>query len=149
MSSTPVEITRLLLRSALGLIFLFDGLQKVLPGTAATVVYFSHLGIPAPEILGPFISYLELVGSILLIAGLATRFVSALFVCEMLVAVVVARLPIAADAGSVADGVVAVRLEALMAVAAACLVLLGGGRWSVGSSVRSWFHPRRRRERVD
>jgi uncharacterized membrane protein YphA (DoxX/SURF4 family) len=143
-SSTPVEITRLLLRSALGLIFLFDGLQKVLPGTAATVAYFSHLGIPAPEILGPFICYLELLGSILLIAGLMTRFVSALFVCEMVVAVVVARLPIAADAGSVADGVVAVRLEALIAVAAACLVLLGGGRWSLDSAVRNRLRSGRR-----
>jgi putative oxidoreductase len=135
-SSPTVESTRLLLRFALGLIFLFDGLQKVLPGTAATVAYFAHLVIPAPEILGPFISYLELLGSILLIAGLMTRFVSALFVCEMVVAVVVARLPIAADAGSVADGVVAVRLEALIAVAAACLVLLGGGRWSLDSAIR-------------
>jgi putative oxidoreductase len=145
MTSAPVEICRLLLRFGVGLIFLFDGLQKALPGTSATVLYFTQLGIPAPEVLGPFISYLELLGSILVMAGFMTPLVSALFVCEMVVAIVVARMPIAANADSVADAVVAIRLEALIAVAAACLVLLGGGRWSLDSAVRSWLRPGRSR----
>jgi putative oxidoreductase len=134
-TSTPTDISRLLLRLALGLTFLFTGLQKVLPGTDATVAYFSELGIPWPELLGPLVSYLELLGSILLIAGLLTRFVSALFICEMLVALLVVRLPIAGDADSVADAFAAVRLEFLMAIAATCLLLLGGGRWSLDSVV--------------
>jgi putative oxidoreductase len=134
-SSTPTDISRLLLRLGLGVTFLFTGMQKVLPGTDATVAYFSELGIPWPELLGPLISYLELVGAILLIAGLLTRLVSGLFICEMVVALLVARLGIAGDADSVADAFAAVRLEVLMAIVASCLLLLGGGRWSLDAVV--------------
>ncbi len=141
MTSAPTEICRLILRFGVGLIFLFDGLQKVLPGTAATVAYFSQLGIPSPELLGPFISYLELFGSLLLMAGLMTRLVSALFICEMVVAILVVRLPIAAAADSIADAVVTVRLEVLIAADAACLVLLGGGHWSLDAAIRRFVGP--------
>jgi putative oxidoreductase len=138
--STPIDATRLLLRLGLGLIFLFSGMQKVLPGTAATVAYFSELGIPWSELLGPLVSYLELFGAILLIAGVLTRLVSALFICEMLVALLVARLPMATVADSVADAFASVRLEVLMAIVASCLVLLGGGRWSLDSVARRVRH---------
>lgn len=136
MTSAATDLSRLLLRFGLGLTFLFTGLQKVLPGTGTTVAYFSELGIPWAELLGPLISYLELFGAILLIAGLLTRLVSALFICEMLVALLVVRLPIAVDADSVADAFAAVRLETLMAIVASCLVLLGGGRWSLDAVLR-------------
>ena len=140
MISTPINVTGLLLRLGVGLIFLFSGLQKVLPGTAATVAYFSDLGIPWPGLLGPFVSYLELFGAVLLTMGLLTRLVSALFFCEMLVALLVVRIPIAADADSVADAFAAVRLEVLIAIVASCLVLLGGGRWSLDSVARRARH---------
>jgi putative oxidoreductase len=134
-SSTPIDVSRLLLRFGVGLIFLFTGIQKVLPGTAATVDYFSQLGIPWPTLLGPFVSYLELLGAFLLILGLLTRLLSALFISEMLVVLLVVRLPIAVDADSVVDAFAALRLELLIALAAGCLVLLGGGRWSLDAVV--------------
>lgn len=136
MSSTPTDVSRLLLRFGVGLTFLFTGMQKVLPGTAATVDYFEQLGIPWPELLGPFVSYLELIGAVLLMVGLLTRIVSALFISEMLVALLVVRIPIAVDAVSVADAFTVVRLEFLIAVAAGCLVLLGGGRWALDDVAR-------------
>lgn len=144
MNSTTIEASRLLLRLGLGLIFLFSGMQKVLPGTAGTVTYFSELGIPWPGLLGPFVSYLELFGAILLMIGLLTRLMGALFFSEMVVAVLVVRLPIAVDADSVADAVAGVRLELLMAIVAGSLVLLGGGRWSLDA-----FGRRRRPGLVD
>jgi putative oxidoreductase len=114
-----------------GLIFLFSGLQKVLPGTDAVVAYFSDLGIPWPELLGPFISFLELFGSVLLILGLLTRLVSALLTCDMLVAILVVRLPGTIGADSVADAFAACRLEFLIIVSTTCLLVLGSGRWSL------------------
>ena len=146
MNSITIEASRLLLRLGLGLIFLFSGMQKVLPGTAGTVTYFSELGIPWPGLLGPFVSYLELFGAILLMIGLLTRLMGALFFSEMVVAVLVVRAPIAVEAASLADAVLAVRLEFLIAVAAVCLVLLGGGRWSgdaVARRVRRQFEAER------
>lgn len=136
MTPAPIDVTRLLLRFAVGPIFLFSGLEKVVPGTDATVAYFADLGIPSPEILGPAIAWLELVGGVLLLAGVLTRITAALFVSEMAVALLVVRFPVAVDADSVAAAMVAVRLELLIAVAAACLVLLGGGRWSVDRLIR-------------
>jgi putative oxidoreductase len=135
-TSTPVDVATLLLRFGLGVIFLFSGMQKVLPGTGRTIAYFSELGIPWPELVGPLVSNLELFGALLLMAGLLTRLVGALFLSEMVAALLVVRLPIAAGSDSVADGVAALRLEWLIAIVAGCLVLLGGGRWSIDANVR-------------
>ena len=140
MNPTPIDVCRLLLRFGVGLVFLFTGLQKVLPGTVATVDYFTQLGIPWPELSGPLVSYLELFGGILLMAGLMTRLFGALFICEMVVAIVVARVPIAAEADSVADAFAVIRVEFLLAVASACLVLLGGGRWSLDVVAHAMVH---------
>ena len=131
MSSRSIDASRLLLRIGVGMVFLFAGLQKVLPGTAATVDYFTRLGIPWPDLLGPFVSYLELFGASLLLVGLLTRLLAALFISEMVVAILVERLPIAARADSVADAVVVLRLELLIILVASSLLLTGGGRWSL------------------
>jgi putative oxidoreductase len=137
------DLAALLLRLALGVVFLFSGLDKVLHGTAGMVGYFADLGVPWPELLGPFVSYLELLGALLLFAGLLTRPIAVLLAADMAVAILVVRLPVASAADSVVDAVAAIRLELLLLVAAACLALLGGGRWSVD---RAFVILRRRRE---
>ncbi len=48
--------------------------------------YFVSLGIPAPGINAHFIAGLEFFGGILLILGLANRYISLLIVCDMFVA---------------------------------------------------------------
>jgi putative oxidoreductase len=48
--------------------------------------YFASLSIPLPSLNAPFISTLELVGGILLVAGLASRLIAFLLTCNMLVA---------------------------------------------------------------
>jgi putative oxidoreductase len=130
-----------MLRVGVGMVFLFAGLQKVLPGTGATVAYFTRLGIPWPDLLGPFVSYLELVGALLLILGLLTRLLSALFTSEMVVAILVERLPIATQANSVADAFSVLRLELLIIVVASSLLLMGGGRWSLDAVLRRHLAP--------
>ena len=140
MNSRSIEASRLLLRVGVGMVFLFAGLQKVLPGTTVTVAYFTRLGIPWPDLLGPFIGYLELVGGLLLVVGLLTRLLSALFISEMVVAILVERLSIAAQADSVADGFAVLRLELLMILVATSLLLMGGGRWSVDRLFRQDDH---------
>jgi putative oxidoreductase len=52
--------------------------------------YFTQLGIPAPGPTVVFISVLEFAGGILLILGLASRFISLLLACDMIVAFVIA-----------------------------------------------------------
>jgi putative oxidoreductase len=48
--------------------------------------FFSSLGIPAPGLMAPSIGYLEFFGGLLLILGLASRYISLLLVCDMFVA---------------------------------------------------------------
>jgi putative oxidoreductase len=50
--------------------------------------FFTSLGIPAPALNAYFVSGLELVGGVLLAIGLGSRFISLLFVGDMLVAYV-------------------------------------------------------------
>ena len=48
--------------------------------------YFGSLGIPAPSLMAPLISMLELGGGVLLAAGLASRLIAFLLTCNMMVA---------------------------------------------------------------
>ncbi len=50
------------------------------------VEFFASLGIPAPGLVEPAISCLELFGGILLIVGLASRLTGFLLACDMFVA---------------------------------------------------------------
>lgn len=50
------------------------------------VAYFGDLGIPFPALNAPFISTLEFVGGILLVAGIASRPIALLLTCNMIVA---------------------------------------------------------------
>jgi putative oxidoreductase len=50
------------------------------------VEFFASLGIPAPGLVEPAISCLELLGGILLIVGLASRLTGFLLACDMFVA---------------------------------------------------------------
>ena len=80
----------LLVRLVVGWVFLWTGWQKlhILP---RMIENFRSWGIPAPEILTPFVSGVEFVGGLLLLLGLLTRFVSVPMMIVMLVAVVSAK----------------------------------------------------------
>jgi putative oxidoreductase len=77
----------LLVRLVVGWVFLWTGWQKlhILP---RMIENFRSWGIPAPEILTPFVSGVEFVGGLLLLVGLLTRFVSVPMMIVMLVAIV-------------------------------------------------------------
>jgi uncharacterized membrane protein YphA (DoxX/SURF4 family) len=70
--------------------------QSGRPETASTLKFvyanqgvgrFTKLGIPFPHFTATFIGGLEIVGGLLLLAGLATRLIAIPFVAEMLVAI--------------------------------------------------------------
>jgi putative oxidoreductase len=48
--------------------------------------FFTSLGIPAPGLNAHFIGYLEFFGGLLLIVGLANRYINLLIICDMFVA---------------------------------------------------------------
>jgi len=80
----------LAVRIVVGWVFLWSGWEKlqILP---TMVKRFADWGIPAPEIMAPFASGVELVGGILLLIGLLTRFAAVPMMIVMLVAIVSAK----------------------------------------------------------
>ena len=73
----------LLIRIAAGLIFLTHGWMKV-QNMDSTIMFLGQLGIAVPLVY--FISWLEVIGGVALILGVATRLFGLLFGIEMLVA---------------------------------------------------------------
>ena len=121
------DLARVILRVALGAVFLAHGWQKffqfTIPGAQGA---FGTMGVPAAEIAAPVVASLELVGGAALILGFVTRIVAALLAVQMLAALVLVHLP----AGMFADKG-GIEFVLVLAAGAAALALVGPGRVSV------------------
>ena len=129
------HLVPLLLRVGVGLTFFFSGYAKVAGGVENVAGFFGNLGIPLPGAMAPFVAYLELIGGLALIVGALTEVFSFLFICVMVVAILTAKLPAFAQAASLAEGWTEIRIEVMLLLASACLLLLGAGRYSVDTAV--------------
>jgi len=84
----------LLVRVAVGVVFAAEGIQKFLYPDALGAGRFARIGIPAPEVMGPFIGVLEIACGVLVLAGLLTRLAAAPLVADMIGAITSTKLPI-------------------------------------------------------
>lgn len=81
----------LAVRITVGVVFAGTGWTK-LHNLPAIVQNFTALGIPAPQIVTPFVSGVEFVGGLLLLFGLLTRFAAVPLMIVMVVAILSAKL---------------------------------------------------------
>ena len=81
----------LIMRVMAGGVFLSEGILKFVY-TNQGVGRFTKLGIPAPELTADFVGSLEIVGGMLLIAGLFTRVIALPFIIEMVVAILTTKI---------------------------------------------------------
>jgi putative oxidoreductase len=81
----------LIVRLMAGGVFLSEGILKFVY-TNQGVGRFTKLGIPAPELTANFVGSLEIVGGLLLIAGLFTRAIAVPFIIEMVVAILTTKI---------------------------------------------------------
>lgn len=81
------DVAKLILRLAIGAIFMNHGHAKLFGGLGMTSGYFEQIGIPMAGFFAVFIGCLEFFGGLLLMLGLGTRLFGALFACDMLVAI--------------------------------------------------------------
>ena len=109
-----------LVRVMTGLVFAVHGYEKVSGGMARVVTGFAGMGIPAPGILGPLVAVLELIGGVLLIVGLGTRWLGLLFAIEMTVAALWVKIP--------QRGWDASDIDRMLLVSGLLLFLAGSGR---------------------
>ena len=89
---TKMAAVSVIMRVVMGIIFLFHGVAKLQMGLSNVDAWFSSIGIPGFLAYG--VAGIELVGGILLIVGLFTRYVSALFVVMLVGAIFTAKLSV-------------------------------------------------------
>jgi putative oxidoreductase len=116
-----------IVRIVTGLLFAFHGWQKFADGIGGVAEFFAKIGIPMPGVMAPFVAGLELIGGVLLVLGLATRWIGLLFTCEMLVTTLYVQLP--------AKGWNGADLDRMLLAAALLLVLAGPGAAAVDSLI--------------
>jgi putative oxidoreductase len=80
----------LALRLMAGGVFFWEGILKFVY-TNQGVGRFTKLGIPFPHFTANFIGGLEIVGGLLFLSGLLTRFISVPFIIEMIVAILTTK----------------------------------------------------------
>src|ERR1700730_15154890 len=71
--STNAPAAVILIRLIIGGVFLSEGIQKFLLPVALGVGRFTKIGIPAPEIMAPFVGVCEIVCGVFFVLGLLTR----------------------------------------------------------------------------
>lgn len=134
----------ILIRLAVGLaVFVPEGIQKLIFPAVLGAGRFAKIGIPYPDVLGPFVGIVEFGCGALIIIGLATRLAAVPLIIIMIVALVSTKLPILVGHGvgqfTLPDlkryGFWSAQHEAradlTMLLSAIYLLIVGGGRWSL------------------
>lgn len=86
------NVVSTIMRVVLGIIFIFHSMDKFQMGLQNVEGWFSSLGLPG--FLADVVAVIELVGGIMLIVGLFTRYVSGVFMVMLIGAIVTAKLPV-------------------------------------------------------
>jgi putative oxidoreductase len=92
--SSQAPAATILIRWMVGAVFLSEGIQKFLFPDAQGVGRFIKIGIPFPEIMGPFVGVFEIGCGTLLILGLLTRLAAIPMIINMTVAILSTKIPI-------------------------------------------------------
>jgi putative oxidoreductase len=75
-------------------VFSPEGIQKRIFPELLGAGRFSRIGIPLPNVMGPFVGVVEIVCGALVIVGLLTRLAAIPLIITMLVAIVSTKIPI-------------------------------------------------------
>lgn len=120
----------ILIRSLVGLVFLSEGIQKFLFPADVGAGRFARIGLPSPELLGPFVGGLEIACGALVLLGLFTRLAVIPLLTIMAVAIYSTKIPILLKSGfwkMAHDS----RADFSMTMGALFLLIVGAGAWSV------------------
>ena len=128
--STSAPRSVILVRLLVGAVFLSEGIQKFLFPDALGVGRFIKIGIPAPEIMAPFVGVFEIGCGMLLIAGWLTRLAAIPLIIDMFVAIATTKIPILVKSGFWAMAHEA-RTDVCMLLGSVCLLIVGAGLWSI------------------
>src|SRR5204863_5361252 len=92
--ATEAPAATMLIRIVVGGIFLTEGIQKFLYPGDLGAGRSTKIGIPAPDMMGPFVGGIEIICGALLIIGLLTRVAAILLLADISVAIISTKIPI-------------------------------------------------------
>jgi len=138
----------ILIRIAVGVVFLSEGVQKFLYPDALGAGRFAKIGIPMPQIMGPFVGSVETVCGLLVLLGLLVRLAVIPLIVDMLVAIASTKVPILIARGYLGFAGPSVpktgawsmlhesRTDLAMLCGSMFLLVAGAGAWSVDEGLR-------------
>lgn len=92
--NTQAPALTVLIRILVGAVFLSEGIQKFLyPGELGDG-RFLRIGIPVPDMMGPFVGIVETVCGTMVLLGLFTRLAALLLLINISVAIISTKIPI-------------------------------------------------------
>ncbi|AUX48213.1 hypothetical protein SOCE26_097440 [Sorangium cellulosum] len=125
-AETRAPAPTVLIRLAVGSVFLSEGIQKFLFAAELGAGRFAKIGLPAPEVLGPFVGAVEILCGTFVLLGLATRLAAVPLLAVMLVALATTKIPILMKRGLWAMAHES-RTDWAMLLGALFLLLVGAG----------------------
>lgn len=133
----------ILVRLMLAGVFIPEGIQKLIFPEILGTGRFIGIGIPWPEVMGPFVGWVEFLSGVLLLLGLFSRFAAVPIIVVMLVAIIATKIPILLGSDWLIFNVRELsrygfwsmahetRTDWAMLLGAIYVLLSGGGRWSM------------------
>lgn len=91
---TNAPAATVVVRFLVGLVFLLEGIKKFLFVAQWGAGRFARIGIPHPQIMGPFVGVVEIVCGALLLVGVLTRVASFLLLIDICVAIASTKIPL-------------------------------------------------------
>jgi len=135
-SDAPAAV--ILIRFIVGPVFLSEGIQKFLFPDQLGTGRFLKIGLPMPELLGPFVGAVEIVCGSLVLLGLITRLAVIPLLAIMAVALATTKWPMLVNQGFWTAAHEA-RTDWSMSLGSLFLLVVGGGPWSLDG----WLMSRR------
>jgi uncharacterized membrane protein YphA (DoxX/SURF4 family) len=144
---TDAPAATILVRIMTGGVFLSEGIQKFLYPEELAAGRFAKIGIPSPEIMGPFVGGCEIVSGLLLIVGLLTRVAALVLLIDISVAIVSTKIPVLLGHGLWGFSPMKLprygfwsmmheaRTDFSMWLGLLFLMIVGAGRWSLDAAL--------------
>jgi putative oxidoreductase len=130
-----------------GGIFFLEGVQKFLYPGDLGVGRFIKIGIPAPEMMAPFVGGVEIVCGMMLLAGLLTRLAAIPLLIDIWVAILSTKIPILLGQAfwmftlpklpryGFLSMVHEARADFSMLLGLLFLLIVGAGKWSLDAKI--------------
>ncbi len=146
-NETRAPAVVVLIRVMVGWVFLTEGIQKFLYPDALGAGRFVKIGIPAPEVMGPFVGGVEVVCGALLLVGLLTRLATIPLLIDICTAIVSTKVPMLLGHGFWGFALAKLprygflsmmheaRTDFSMLLGLVFLLIVGAGAWSVDAGL--------------